>query len=95
MEISLLLALAIEHHLHNHSQAKAREQKGEIHWADETGLRSDDVRRRSYAPAGQTPEIQEAGMADRVLGRNQAHIQTPYGMVFTPAAVPIKHTCAF
>lgn len=29
----------------------------EIHWADETGLRSDDVRGRSYAPIGQTPEI--------------------------------------
>jgi transposase len=38
-------------------EAKAQEQKGEIHWADETGLRSDDVRGRSYAPAGQTPEI--------------------------------------
>lgn len=25
--------------------------------ADETGLRSDDVRGRSYAPIGQTPEI--------------------------------------
>lgn len=36
-------------------QAKA--QGAEIHWGDETGLRSDDVRGRSYAPAGKTPEI--------------------------------------
>ena len=29
----------------------------EIHWGDESGLRSDDVRGRSYAPKGQTPVI--------------------------------------
>jgi transposase len=40
---------AIEH--------RARLEGAEIHWADETGLRSDDVRGRSYAPMGQTPEI--------------------------------------
>ncbi|MBK6866517.1 MAG: IS630 family transposase [Burkholderiales bacterium] len=40
---------AIEH--------RAKAEGAEIHWADETGLRSDDVRGRSYAPMGQTPEI--------------------------------------
>lgn len=29
--------------------------KAEIHWGDETGLRSDDVKGRSYAPKGKTP----------------------------------------
>jgi hypothetical protein len=29
----------------------------EIHWGDETGLRSDDVRGRSYAPQGRTPVV--------------------------------------
>jgi transposase len=38
-------------------QAKARRQKGTIFWGDETGLRSDDVRGRSYAPRGKTPLV--------------------------------------
>jgi transposase len=38
------------------AQAKAAE--GVIFWADETGLRSDDVRGRGYAPRGRTPVIQ-------------------------------------
>ena len=35
--------------------ARARQEKAEIHWGDETGLRSDDVKGRSYAPKGKTP----------------------------------------
>src|ERR671916_1212789 len=31
---------------------QAREEKGTIFWGDETGLRSDDVRGRSFAPKG-------------------------------------------
>ena len=38
-------------------EQRAKAEGAEIHWADETGLRSDDVRGRSYAPMGQTPEI--------------------------------------
>lgn len=34
---------------------KARKENAEIHWGDETGLRSDDVNGRCYAPKGQTP----------------------------------------
>jgi transposase len=37
--------------------ARAKEEGAEIHWGDETGLRSDDVRGRSDAPMGQTPVI--------------------------------------
>lgn len=36
---------------------RAHTEDAEIRWGDETGLRSDDVRGRSYAPRGQTPEI--------------------------------------
>ena len=37
--------------------AQARAEKGTIFWADETGLRSDDVRGRSFAPRGRTPVV--------------------------------------
>jgi transposase len=35
--------------------ARAKQEGAEIHWGDETGVRSDDVRGRGYAPRGQTP----------------------------------------
>jgi transposase len=35
----------------------AKTEGGEIHWGDETGLRSDDVRGRGYAPKGRTPVV--------------------------------------
>jgi transposase len=34
---------------------RAKAEGAEIHWGDETGLRSDDFRGRGYAPKGQTP----------------------------------------
>jgi transposase len=37
--------------------ARAHKAKGKIFWGDETGLRSDDVRGRSYAPRGKTPVV--------------------------------------
>jgi transposase len=37
--------------------ARARAEAGTIFWGDETGLRSDDVRGRGYAPRGRTPEV--------------------------------------
>jgi transposase len=37
--------------------ARARRARGIIFWGDETGLRSDDVRGRSYAPRGRTPLV--------------------------------------
>ena len=36
---------------------RAKQEGAEIHWGDETGLRSDDVRGRGYAPKGQTPVL--------------------------------------
>jgi transposase len=37
--------------------ARAKAESGSIFWGDETGLRSDAVRGRSYAPRGRTPEV--------------------------------------
>jgi transposase len=37
--------------------ACAKVEGAEIHWGDETGLRSDDVRGRSFAPQGHTPVV--------------------------------------
>ncbi|KKL21878.1 hypothetical protein LCGC14_2441050 [marine sediment metagenome] len=40
---------------------EAKEQGGEIHWADETGLRSDTQHGRSYSPKGKTPVVRLPG----------------------------------
>src|ERR671928_208341 len=37
--------------------ARAKRERAVIYWGDETGLRSDDVRGRSYAPQGRRPVI--------------------------------------
>jgi transposase len=37
--------------------ARARRARGVVFWGDETGLRSDDVRGRCYAPRGRTPVV--------------------------------------
>src|SRR5215217_836141 len=37
--------------------ARAKAEGGAIFWGDETGLRSDDVRGRGYAPPGRTPQV--------------------------------------
>ena len=37
--------------------AAARQARGVVFWGDETGLRSDDVRGRGYAPRGRTPVV--------------------------------------
>jgi len=38
-------------------QRRAKTDKAEIYWGDETGLRSSDVRGRGFAPRGETPVI--------------------------------------
>ena len=37
--------------------AQAKQEGAEFQWDDETGLRSDDVRGRDYAPKGKTPMV--------------------------------------
>jgi transposase len=36
---------------------RAKLEGADIHWSDESGLRSDDVRGRSFAPKGKTPTV--------------------------------------
>lgn len=38
-------------------EARAKKEKAEIHWGDETGLRNDSQHGRSYAPRGKTPAV--------------------------------------
>ena len=40
---------------------RAQAQRAQIYWADECGMRSDDVRGRTFAPRGKTPEIATTG----------------------------------
>jgi transposase len=40
---------------------RAKARRALIYWADECGVRSDDVRGRSYAPRGQTPAVAATG----------------------------------
>lgn len=41
--------------------ARAKREKARIYWGDETGLRSDDVRGRSFAPTGQPAVVKVPG----------------------------------
>jgi len=45
---------------------RAKREGAEIHWGDETGLRSDDVTGRSYSPKGQTPVVKRKGRRERL-----------------------------
>lgn len=45
---------------------RARKEKAEIHWGDETGLCNDSYHGRSYAPRGQTPSIRLHPRCERV-----------------------------
>lgn len=38
-------------------KAKARAEKAEIYWGDETGMRNDSQHERGYAPKGKTPVV--------------------------------------
>jgi transposase len=38
-------------------KSRAKREKAEVYWGDETGLRSDESRHRGYAPRGRTPLI--------------------------------------
>lgn len=45
---------------------KARQEGAEIHWGDETGLRSDDVNGRGYSPIGKTPVRRGKGTPEKI-----------------------------
>ena len=46
-------------------KAKAKADKAEIQWADETGLQSGENRGRSFAPIGETPVRRHKGTAEK------------------------------
>jgi len=45
---------------------KAKAEKAEIHWGDETGLCNDSQHGRSYVPRGQTPAIRLPAKRERI-----------------------------
>lgn len=54
--------LAVEHWLETEYpqiEQRAKQEKAEIAWGDESGMRSDAQVGRGYAPVGQTPEIRQ------------------------------------
>src|SRR3712207_4734763 len=73
--------------------ARARRAHGVIFWGDETGLRSDDVRGRSYAPRGRTPLVRvchrRAGLSliSAVTNRGEPRWMIVEGAVNAPALI--------
>ena len=63
---------------------EAKDERARIYWGDEAGFRSDDVRGRSFAPRGLTPQIAATG---KRFGCNMISALTNRGalsfMVFT------------
>ncbi len=49
-----------------HIANRAKQEKAEIHWGDETGLCNDSYHGRSYAPCGRTPAIKLHPQCQRV-----------------------------
>lgn len=47
-------------------ERRAKEQGAEIHWSDETGVKSTDIRGRGFAPKGKTPVVRHKGKAEKV-----------------------------
>jgi transposase len=73
--------------------ARAKRARGVIFWGDETGLRSDDVRGRSYAPRGRTPLVRvchrRAGLSliSAVTNRGELRWMVVDGAVNAPAFI--------
>ena len=47
-------------------QAKARKEKAEIHWGDETGIQNDAYCARGFAPKGKTPVVRINATRSRI-----------------------------
>jgi transposase len=73
--------------------ARARRGRGVIFWGDETALRSDDVRGRSYAPRGRTPLVRvchrRAGLSliSAVTNRGELRWMVVDGAVKAPTLI--------
>src|ERR671933_35288 len=73
--------------------ARAKAEGGTIFWGDETGLRSDDVRGRGYAPRGRTPEVRVnhrragLGLISAVTNKGELRWMVLDGAVTAPALI--------
>jgi transposase len=73
--------------------ARAKRARGVIFWGDETGLRSDDVRGRGYAPRGRTPVVRvchkRAGLSliSAVTNRGELRWMIVEGAVNAPTLI--------
>ena len=71
--------------------ARAKAEGGTVFWGDETGLRSDDVRGRSYAPRGRTPEVRvdhrraNLGLISAVTNKGELRWMVLDGAVTAPS----------
>jgi transposase len=73
--------------------ARAKRARGLVFWADETGLRSDDVRGRGYAPRGRTPVVRvcqkraKLSLISAVTNRGEVRWMVWEGAVNAPALI--------
>src|SRR5215218_10656185 len=73
--------------------ARAEAEGGAVFWGDETGLRSDDVRGRSYAPRGRTPEVRvdhrraNLGLISAVTNKGELRWMVLDGAIKAPALI--------
>src|SRR5215212_9445068 len=73
--------------------ARARAEGGAVFWGDETGLRSDDVRGRGYAPRGRTPEVRvnhrraNLGLISAVTNKGELRWMVLDGAIKAPALI--------
>ena len=73
--------------------ARAKRARGTIFWGDETGLRSDDVRGRGFAPRGRTPLVRVChkraglGLISAVANKGELRWMVADGAVNAPTFV--------
>ena len=73
--------------------ARAKAARGVIFWGDESGLRSDDVRGRSYAPRGETPVVRpnhrraNVGLVSAVTNRGELRWMVLNGAIKAPTLI--------
>ena len=73
--------------------ARAKAEGGAVFWGDETGLRSDDVRGRSYAPRGRTPQVRvrrkrtSLGLISALTNRGELRWMVLDGAVKAPTLI--------
>ena len=73
--------------------ARAKAERSVIFWGDESGLRSDDVRGRSYAPCGETPVVRpnhwraNVGLVSAVTNRGEVRWMVLDGAIKAPTLI--------